>query len=895
MMANLSPRAQRLIIALAPDEAYKLGSESLLPEHVILALIKSGDGLGFLTLKHLHINFLTLQIGIEQGLHARIPSKELKEIPYSDRMLKMLSDAEAFSKMLDCPYVGTEHILLAAVNDKKTVLSKIFDELKIGLEGAKEAVKNVEKKVPSSFFTDEGKVSGRDIEKFSPIDRGVNFGFQNFQFNHDDEDSENPLIGEKSESKKNNFQRDSFLAKFSRDLTKEAKKENAEIVVGRKKEISRILQILSRKTKNNPVLIGEPGVGKTAIVEGLAQEIANGRVPLSLADKRVISLDLTSIVAGTRYRGDFEERMKKIIKEIKESKNIILFIDELHTLIGAGGPEGALDASNILKPALSRSEIQIIGATTLKEYRKYIEKDASLERRFQKILVEEPGISDAEEILRGIQPSFEKYHNVIYDDDVVETIVKYSKRYIPERFLPDKAIDILDECGAVKKIQIEVKPQEVSKLEEIIKELTEEKNNLVANQNYEEAAKVRDKVLDIRKQIENFNSLRKENNRKNKLHVTKEDVLSLISQMTGIPLSQMDDVENLRLSKMEDELHKEVIGQDQAVNAISAAVRRSRAGISSPKRPLGSFIFLGPTGVGKTQLAKALAKFLFGSEDFLIRVDMSDYIEKINVTRLTGAAPGYIGYEEGGTLTEKVRQHPYSVVLFDEIEKAHPDVFNILLQILEEGQLSDNFGHMVSFRNTLILMTSNAGARKINQESKIGFASSKEGLLPYQEIKSSAMEELKKIMTPELLNRIDDILVFNTLSQDDISKILDIQLQDLNNRLSEKNLKLKVTKDARKYFIENGYEASMGARPMRRLLQSKIEDKLANLLLSGTRNEEDCVTVDFKNDEITVKYSYSSTKKKSKAKKENSKIADTSEKESEKYKLVEKDFIFEER
>ncbi len=871
MTKILSPRAQRLIVALAQDEAYKLGSTSLVPEHVILALLKSADGLGYLTLKQLRINVLTLQLAIEQSMPARIPSRELVELPMSGRLKKLLDAALLESTSLGCNYIGTEHLLLASIREVGSIMESYFQKTKITFDGVKDAVKTIERKIPSSALTSEDKRVPMEMANLFP---GSNLSTQ--------------LNGDNKANQKKKSVNDSFLAQYSRDLTQEAQNEKMDPVIGRSNEIRRVIQILSRKTKNNPVLVGEPGVGKTAIVEGLAQAIVEGKIPAGLSNKRILSLDLGALVAGTKYRGEFEERMKKVIKEIKEDKNIILFIDELHTVIGAGGPEGSMDASNMLKPALSRAEIQIIGATTLKEYRKYIEKDAALARRFQKIVVEEPSTSDTEEILRGIKASYEKYHNVIYDDDVIETIVKYSQRYIPERFLPDKAIDILDEAGAVKKIQTESKPEEIINLEETIEELTKEKNELVANQDYENAAKVRDKVLEIRKQIDEFNSYWKDNARKNKLHVTRNDVCTIIAQSTGIPVDQLNEDETHRLLKMEDEIHKEVIGQEDAVKAISSAVRRSRAGISSHKRPLGSFIFLGPTGVGKTQLAKTLAKFLFGTEDALIRIDMSDYMEKFNASRLVGAAPGYIGYDEGGSLTEQVRQHPYSVVLFDEIEKAHPDIFNLLLQILEEGQLSDNLGHTVSFRNTIILMTSNAGARKITQENKMGFATSKEGLISYSEIKSSAMEELKRLMTPELLNRIDDILVFNALSRDEISEIFNIQIGDLESRIEEKGLRLEVKKAARDYFIDNGYEPSMGARPMRRLLQNKIEDQVANLLLSGSRKDEDVITVDYKNDEITVKYSYSSARKKGRSKKADS--SSISKKVSDDVKLLEKDF-----
>ncbi len=600
--------------------------------------------------------------------------------------------------------------------------------------------------------------------------------------------------------------------------------------------------------------MGEPGVGKTAIIEGLAQKIANGEVPFNLIKKRILSLDLTALVAGTKFRGDFEDRMKKMIKEIKEDGNVLLFIDELHMIIGAGSPDGGMDASNILKPALSRGEIQIIGATTTKEFRKYFSKDSAIERRFQTVSVKEPTIEESVEILKGLKAKFEDFHGVVFDDDVIPAIVKFAERYIPERFLPDKAIDILDEAGSAKKISEESRPVEFAELEKAIAKLSDEKKELVANQNYEKAAEVRDKVRDLKIRLENFSNYWQSCADGTKKKVSVNDVCKIIAQMTGIPLEQLDESEASRLLQMENKLHESVIGQDEAIKVLSSAIRRSRAGVSSADRPLGSFIFLGPTGVGKTQLAKSLAEFLFGSKDSLIRIDMSDYMEKHNATRLIGAPPGYIGFEDGGILTEKVRQQPYSVVLLDEIEKAHPDIFNLLLQVLEEGELNDSFGHSVNFRNTVIIMTSNAGARQINTEHRLGFSSSEDGILPFNEIKTNALEELKRIMRPELLNRVDDIVVFDALSKVQISKILDIQLKALGERLFEQNLVLCVTKKAREFFIQNGYDPNFGARPMRRLIQNEIEEKLAVLILQGRTEKDKKIVVDLERNKITVKF-----------------------------------------
>lgn len=825
---TLSPRAQRLLVALGPDEAFKRMDRQLEPEHVLLALARSGDGLGYLTLKALRVNILTFQLAIEQHLSADSNTIEMYALENSPRLDAVIDAASIEAQILHCDYIGTEHLLLACVKEAKSLCSQYFYKAAISIEQARSCAAEVERKVPSS-----AKMQGTDGD----FKEGM------------------PYMADGSSQRKEK-PISSFLAQFSHDLTQDAFDNVSDPVVGRQKEIVRLIQILSRRTKNNPVLVGEPGVGKTAIIEGFAQYIARGDVPKDLLKKRVLSLDLAAMVAGTKYRGEFEERMKRLMKEVKDSKNLILFIDELHTMIGAGGPEGAMDASNILKPALSRGEIQVVGATTTKEYRKYIEKDSALARRFQQIKVEEPSANETEEILKGLKKNYEDFHRVVYDDGVIETIVRYSMRYIPERFLPDKAIDIMDEVGAAKKIQENKKPSEFDELQKSIDSLSEEKCLLVQQQNYEKAAMVRDRVQELRHRLDEFNINWKNRENTVRQHVTVEDVNSIISSMTGIPVDNLDDGETKRLLQMEKYLHKDVIGQDDAISLISGAVRRSRAGVSSLKRPLGSFIFLGPTGVGKTQLAKALAKFLFGTEESLIRVDMSDYMEKHNASRLVGAPPGYIGFDEGGLLTEKVRQHPYSVVLLDEIEKAHPDIFNLLLQMLEEGELKDNLGHTVSFRNTMVIMTSNAGARQITSESRVGFSNLEGGLLPYEDIKSSAMEELKRIMSPELLNRIDDVIVFNALNKEQVSKILDIQLQELEQRLIEKGLSLVLKPKARAYMIESGYEPSMGARPMRRLIQRNIEDSIANLLLSGKRGESNQIIIDMDatGKEITVKF-----------------------------------------
>ena len=838
-MKTFSPRSKKILGALAQDEARKYGSKQIYPEHVILAIMNLRDCLARFAIVSL-LKDAELITKFNNELKYLFESENslptLDEIPKSRRFEVMLDLADIESTALHNDYIGTEHLLLAAMREEGGFVSSFFQRYNIKIMDVRFLVMDLQNKNLSS------------IQQFS-AESALDSIFKSiFDSSHGIFDS----LDEEKEEKKKTEEEQSFLTEYSRDLTKMAREKKSDPVVGRSKEIQRIIQILSRRTKNNPVLTGEPGVGKTAIIEGLAQHIVDGLVPNDLLNKRILSLDLAALVAGTKYRGEFEERMKKMLKELKENKDIILFIDELHTIIGAGGNEGTMDASNIMKPALSRGEIQIIGATTTKEYTKHIEKDLALERRFQIVKVEEPTDAETEEILNGIKKKYESYHRVIYEDNVIPSIVKLSRRYIPEKVLPDKAIDILDEAGAAKKIQEESRPSEFLEIEERIAELTEEKTNLVNHQDYENAALVRDKVIELRHQLENYSNRWMQTNGNQRKIVTCNDVEKIISNMTGIPVEQMTSSESQRILNMENELHNTVIGQENAVNIISGAVRRSRAGISSPKHPVGSFLFLGPTGVGKTQLAKALAKYLFGTEESLIRIDMSDYMEKHTASRLVGAPPGYIGYQEGGVLTEKVRRNPYSVVLLDEIEKAHPDIFNLLLQVLEEGELSDNIGHTVNFRNTIIIMTSNAGARQITNEGRVGFGFNTVDVLPYEEIKSTAMNELKKLLSPELLNRIDDVIVFDALKKDEVSKILDIQIADLASRLNEKDLKIEITPKAKEYLIQNGYNPSMGARPMKRLLRKEVEDPLSTEILANYGKKYNFVRISCKNDKINV-------------------------------------------
>lgn len=840
-MKSLSPRAKNILLALAQDEARKIGSSQILPEHIILSILKSKEGIAYQVFEILGMDIEILQKNLEIFLKKESNQPTLDEVPKSRRYKVLMDLAELESTALHNNYIGTEHLLLAAVREEKSVTNSFIVSNDFNIMDIRFSVIKLQEQKKSSIFKNQSdnfissifKSLFEDENLFSPLD-------------------DEKLKNESQHEKTKNQKKESFLEEYSRDLTKMARESLSDPVVGRDKEIHRIIQILCRRSKNNPVLTGEPGVGKTAIVEGLAQYIVAGKVPLDLLKKRILSLDLAAIVAGTKYRGEFEERMKKILNELNENKDIILFIDELHSIIGAGGNEGTMDASNIMKPALSRGEIQIIGATTTKEYTRHIERDLALERRFQVVKVEEPSEEETEKILEGIKEKYENYHRVIYEKDVIPTIVKLSKRYLPEKVLPDKAIDILDEAGAAKKISEENYPTEIDEIKTNISNLIEEKKKLVQNQDYENAALVRDKVKDLKECLNAYTNILREHGNNNRKHVTVSDIEKIISEMTEIPVEQMTSSETERIIHMEDELHKTVIGQNEAVNVISGAIRRSRAGISSPKHPLGSFIFLGPTGVGKTQLAKALAKYLFGTEESLIRIDMSDFMEKHTASRLVGAPPGYVGYEEGGILTEKVRRHPYSVVLLDEIEKAHPDIFNLLLQMLEEGELNDNLGHTVNFKNTVIIMTSNAGARQITNEGRVGFGT-KEGVLSYDEIKSGALNELKKLLNPELLNRIDDILVFNALSKAEVEKILEIQLADLSSRLAEKSLTIKIEQKAKEYLVERGYNPAFGARPMRKLIRKEIEDPLAMEILSNKNKELDTVYIDFEDKKLVIK------------------------------------------
>jgi len=807
MFKGLTQRAQRILTTYAQEEAKRFHSDQLQPEHILLAILKEGEGLGYKVLKNLNIDAGELQLSIEKSLPKKHAGFILGDVPPSVRGKRMLELSAEEARKMSHDYIGTEHLVLAAAGEKDSVFSSFLEKKSVSLEEVKKSVLEVSRSSTSEKKTSN---SAQAQQKRRPQPQGK---------------KTTPTLDE-----------------FSRDLTDYAREDKLDPVIGREKEIQRVIQILARRNKNNPVLIGEPGVGKTAIVEGLAQRITDGSAPVVLLGKRVITLDLASLIAGTKYRGEFEERLKRVMKEIALADNVVLFIDELHTIIGAGGAEGAIDASNMLKPALSRGELQCIGATTLDEYRKYIEKDAALERRFQTIFVDEPSVQDTIEILGGIKERYEEHHNVSYTMKALETAARLSARYISDRFLPDKAIDLIDEAGSDKKINNSVRPKEIADIEKQIETLNAEKLSLVNNQNYEKAAAVRDMIRQLKEQLEDVkkgwqNTLRVEKNQ-----VDEEDIQAIISQITGIPLSRIVETESEKLLHIEDELHKKVIGQDESIQAVAAAVRRSRTGISSPRRPMGSFIFLGPTGVGKTLLAKTLAEFLFGNEDSLVRIDMSDFMEKHNVSRLVGAPPGYVGYEEGGVLTEKIRRRPYSVVLLDEIEKAHPDVFNILLQVLEEGELQDNLGHKVSFRNTVLIMTSNAGAREISRDTALGFHEV-DGLMNYSEIRNSAMNELKRVFRPEFINRVDEIVVFHSLTDKQIGEIFDIMLSEVAVRLLDMDIILDVKKTAKKFLIEKGFDHKYGARPLRRVIQKDLEDPLSMEILRGKIKTGDCIQV----------------------------------------------------
>ena len=790
MFNRFTERARKVII-LAKEEARRLQHNYIGTEHLLLGILKEGEGVAAAVLHRMDINFEKVRREIEKLVEPGVNVGKMGDMPFTPRAKKALELSGEEARAMGHNYIGTEHLLLGLMREGEGIAAQVLHGFGLNIDKVRSEIMNL---------------LGAGIP-------GPSVG--NHQ-NGGQQKSKTPA-----------------LDAFGRDLTMLAKESKLDPVIGRKKEIERVIQILSRRTKNNPVLLGEAGVGKTAIVEGLAQRIVQGNVPEVLHNKRIIVLDLALMVAGTKYRGQFEERIKAVMDEIKRSENIIIFIDELHTLVGAGAAEGAIDASNILKPALARGEIQCIGATTFDEYRKYIEKDAALERRFQTIIVEPPTVEETIEILKGLRVKYEEHHKIKYTDEALVAAAVLSDKYITGRALPDKAIDLIDEAGAKAKLSVMTVPEEIVELEKEVERLKKQKEEYISQQNFEEAARVRDMEKEARKQLEEARKNWEQKKAESVIEVTAEDIAHVVSQWTGIPLTRLEESESEKLLKIEEELKKRVVGQDEAISAIARAVRRSRAGIKDPRRPIGSFIFLGPTGVGKTLLARALAEFMFGDEDALIQVDMSEYMEKFNVSRLVGAPPGYVGYEEGGQLTEKVRRRPYSVVLLDEIEKAHPDVFNLLLQVLEDGRLTDSYGRKVDFRNTILIMTSNVGAELLRKQGSLGFHVPKEEYT-YQEIKSKLLNEVKKVFKPEFINRIDEIIVFRPLNRDDLEKIVYIEVGEVMKRVAEHGIELELDKSALDFLIEKGFDPVYGARPLKRTIQRYIEDPLAEEIIKGT-------------------------------------------------------------
>ena len=806
MYGRFTEKAERAI-ALAQESAMALGHNYVGTEHILLGLIREGTGIAARVLQSQGVTEERVVKEIEEliGRGEQTGQKLLGFTPRTKRVLE-LSFKEA--RRMGNSYIGTEHLLLGIMREGESVAVRILMDL------------------------------GIDAQRLlNEIVRLLN--------------EETPGSG--NASKNSSYSSTPTLNQFGRDLTEMAREGKFDPVIGRDKEIERVIQILSRRTKNNPCLIGEPGVGKTAIAEGLAQKIVEGNIPEILKDKRVVTLDLSSMVAGAKYRGEFEERLKKALDEIKKAGNVILFIDEMHTIIGAGAAEGAIDASNILKPSLARGEIQVIGATTLDEYRKYVEKDAALERRFQPITVGEPTTEEAVEILKGVRDKYEAHHRVKITDEAIAAAVKFSDRYITDRFLPDKAIDLIDEAASRVRLKSFTAPPKLKELEEEVEKLAKEKEEAIKLQEFEKAAKIRDREHELKNKLEKAKNDWQQKNQTTTDTVTEEEIAEIVSSWTGIPVKRLTEEDSERLMKLEDILHKRVVGQEEAVKAIARAIRRGRVGLKDPKRPIGSFIFLGPTGVGKTELSKALAEALFGDEKEMIRIDMSEYMEKFSVSRLIGSPPGYVGYEEGGQLTEKVRRKPYSVVLFDEIEKAHPDVFNILLQILEDGRLTDSQGRLVNFRNTVIIMTSNVGARLITEPKRLGFAAGDtDRVKTYEDMKNNVMSELKKTFRPEFLNRVDEIIVFHPLEMEHTMKIVELMIDVLAKRLKQNDITLEVSDNAKAFIAKKGFDQTFGARPLRRTIQTMIEDRLSEEMLDGRVKAGDKVFIDVEDDKIVI-------------------------------------------
>jgi ATP-dependent Clp protease ATP-binding subunit ClpC len=803
MQDRFTDRVRR-VIYFARDEANRLQHDYIGTEHLLLGIVREGDGIAAKVLGKLELDFEQIQQAVESMVKPTGGTITIGEIPFTPRAKRVLELAIEEARLLGHNYVGTEHLLLGLIREGDGVAAQVLTEL--GVE---------RKKVREEVLRLLGPASSMKTRKAKK------------------EKSETPNMDQ-----------------FGRDLTQMARENKLDPIIGRETEIERVVQVLSRRKKNNPVLIGEPGVGKTAIAEGLAQAIVENKVPEILKDKRICSLDLASVVAGTKYRGQFEERLKMIINEISESDDVIIFIDELHTIVGAGGAEGAIDASNMLKPALARGELQCIGATTLDEYRKHIEKDGALERRFQPILINPPTEDETVQIIFGLRDKYEAHHRVKITDDAVRASVYLSQRYLHDRFLPDKAIDVIDEAGSRSRLSAVTAPSELQDLEFQIEELCREKESAIQAQEFEKAASYRDKEKEYKIRLEELRRKWDEEKQVREAVVTSEDIAAVVALMTGIPVSEVEEEETQKLLKLEDELRSRVIGQEEAVLAVSKAVRRNRAGLRDPKRPIGSFIFLGPTGVGKTELARVLSKVLFESEEALLRIDMSEYMEKFSVSRLIGAPPGYVGYDEGGQLTEKVRRKPYCVILLDEIEKAHADVFNILLQVMEEGQLTDNYGRRVDFRNTVLIMTSNVGCMDIKSGKSLGFVQDS-GESSYKGLKSGLLDSLKKTFNPEFLNRLDDAIVFRPLGKEDMRRIIDIMLGDFMLRLHILDLSIEFTPEAKLFLMDKGFDPALGARPLRRAIQKYLEDPLSEILLKKGFNKEAAIQVGAGDDQLT--------------------------------------------
>jgi len=822
-MNNFTPRAQQ-VLALARKEADRFNHNYVGTEHLLLGLIKLGQGVAVNVLQKLGLDLETVRIEVEKQVGSGPDTKMSGNIPYTPRVKKVLALAGKEAKALNHSYVGTEHILLGLLREGDGVAARVLKTLEVDIERTRNEVL---KELDPNFSS--GEAEGEEGESSS---RG----------------GEGPQ-GEAGAGGKKDVKTPALKA-FGRDLTELAKKAELDPVIGRKSEIERVIQILCRRTKNNPVLIGEAGVGKTAIAEGLAQEIAAGNVPELLRDKKVITLDLALMVAGTKYRGQFEERIKAVMEEIRKARNVILFIDELHTIVGAGSAEGAMDASNIIKPALSRGELQCIGATTLNEFRKHIEKDSALERRFQQVMVEAPSVEESIDILKGLRPKYEAHHKAKMSDSALEQAVKLSDRYLTGRFLPDKAIDVMDEAGSRARIQATMRPPDVKGIEAEIEEIKGRKEAAIKAQDFEKAAALRDEEKTAKDKLEAVLTAWRTRRDEQEVFVTDDDIRHVVSKWTGVPLSRMEQADMDRLLRVSEELKGKVIGQDEAVYAMGKALRRSRADLKDPKRPIGSFIFLGPTGVGKTHLAKTLAQYMFGDESALIQIDMSEYMDAHNVSRLVGAPPGYVGYEEGGQLSEKVRRRPYSVVLFDEIEKAHPDIWNLLLQILEDGVVTDSLGRKVDFRNTIIIMTSNVGADLIRKNNVMGFGV-KSDEHSYEQMKEKMLSESKRVFKPEFLNRLDDVIVFHSLTRDDLTKIVDIEVAKVLTRLKPRSITFRLTPEAVAFLIEKGYDPQYGARPLRRAVERFLEDPMAEEILRGTIKNGDFVVVGEKDKALT--------------------------------------------